>query len=119
MSVLRWLIAACAVAGSAAAHSHAFVERADPKVGSTAQSAPAEVRIWFSDELDPAFGSIEVTDANGRRVESGRAQVDAKDRVLLHVSLNKLVPGEYSVHWRIVTMDTHASSGRFVFRVAR
>jgi copper resistance protein C len=119
MSVLRCLVAVCALSVSVAAQSHTFVDHADPKVGSTVQAAPAEVRIWFSEALEPAFSSMEVVDASGRHVETGRAQVDPEHRMLLHVPVNKLGPGEYSVHWRAASVDTHVSSGRFVFRVAR
>ena len=77
----------------------------------------AEVRLWFTEEVEPAFSKIEVTDATGARVDDGTPVVDATDRTLLIVGLKKLPPGEYKVHWHVISVDTHATEGNFTFRV--
>lgn len=112
------LVAALAVAFSAVAGAHGFLDRADPKVGSTVKVAPSELRIWFSEAVEPAFSKIQVSDAQGRRVDTAAIQLDTGNHKLLHLALPKLEPGAYTVNWRIVSVDTHASEGRFTFRVA-
>ena len=107
-----------ALLASTGANAHAFLERADPPVGSTTQGTPSELRLWFSEPLEAAFSSVEVADADGRRVETLRPVVEAADKLLLRVPLAKLAPGRYTVVWRAVSVDTHVSSGRFVFSVA-
>ncbi|HXP12587.1 MAG TPA: copper resistance CopC family protein [Stellaceae bacterium] len=97
--------------------AHAFLDHAAPPVGSTLGASPAAVRIWFTQELEPAFSGIEVTDATGARVDDGTPMVDAKDHTLLIVGLKKLPPGEYKVHWHVISVDTHATEGNFTFRV--
>jgi methionine-rich copper-binding protein CopC len=115
----RFLLAALlGLALHVAAHAHAFMDHADPKVGSVQRTAPAEVRIWFSEPLENVFSSIQVLDATGRRVDVGDARVDAQDRSLLRVRLATLAPGTYTVNWRVVSVDTHVTQGRFTFRVA-
>jgi hypothetical protein len=117
MKALR-LLAAIAVAGaSMAAHAHAFLDHADPKVGSVVAVAPGELRIWFTQEIEPAFSTIEVVDAAGNRVDTGRAEAGATDRTQLHVALKKLAPGTYTVNWRVASVDTHPTQGHFTFRV--
>lgn len=117
MRLARSLVAIAALA-SAAAWPHAFLDHADPRVGAVVAAAPAELRIWFTQELEPAFSSAEVVDANGKRVDAGRAQVDTKERWLLRVPLGQLPPGEYTANWRVVSVDTHVTQGRFTFKVA-
>ena len=117
MKLIRLLFAVAAAAASLAAHSHAFLDHADPRVGSVVAVAPGELRIWFTQDLEPAFSTVEVTDATGRRVDTGHAGVDPKERTLLRVPLNKLGPGTYTASWRVVSVDTHPSQGRFTFRV--
>ena len=117
MTARHALVALIAAAASATAWAHAFLDHADPKVGSRVAAAPAEVRLWFTEDVEPAFSTIEVLDANGQRVDRGPVQVDAKDRTLLEVPLEKLPPGTYTVKWRSVSVDTHPSQGRFTFRV--
>jgi copper resistance protein C len=112
---------ALALAGSllapAAARAHAHLDRASPPVGSTVAAAPAEVVLWFTETLEPAFSSIEVRNAAGAAVQAGSASVDPKQRTLLRVPLEPLAPGTYKVIWRVLSVDTHRSQGDFTFRV--
>ena len=104
--------------GAGAAWGHAFLERADPRVGSTVKTAPAQVRVWFTEAIEPAFSTLEVVNQAGERVDRGPAQADAINRALLHVPLKPLGPGTYRVKWRVLSVDTHVTDGDFTFRVA-
>lgn len=117
MKLVRVLFAVAAVAVSVAAHAHAFLERADPRVGATVASAPAAVTLWFAEELDPAFTRVTVVDASGRPATSGRSQVDPRNAYVVRVPLARLGPGEYTVIWHAAAVDTHATDGRFTFHV--
>ena len=98
---------------------HAFLQRAEPRVGSTAQTSPAEVRIWFTENIEPAFSTIQVFDASGKEVDKRDVYLDGSNHALLHVSLPLLQPGVYRVVWRVVSVDTHLTNGDFTFRVVR
>ena len=104
--------------GAAGAGAHAFLDRADPRAGSTVKVAPAQVRIWFTESLEPAFSSVRVLDQAGRRVDKGDSQVDPTNLRLLRVSLPPLPPGTYKVIWRVLSVDSHVTEGDFTFRVA-
>jgi copper resistance protein C len=104
--------------GAGVAWSHAFLERAEPRVGSTVKSAPSQVRAWFTQELEPAFSTLEVVNEKGERVDRGPAQVDARTKTLLQVPLGPLAPGTYRVKWRVLSLDTHVTEGDFTFRVS-
>ncbi|HUE18783.1 MAG TPA: copper resistance CopC family protein [Stellaceae bacterium] len=101
-------------AGGSAAFAHAFLDHASPAVGSTLAATPPNVRIWFTQELEAAFSGIEVSDAQGVRVDSGASQFAGN---LMTVALKPLPPGEYKVHWHVISVDTHATEGNFTFRV--
>ena len=100
-----------------AARAHAFLDHANPAVGSTVRQSPTTVSLWFSQQLEPAFSTVSIVDQAGQRVDSGDAQVDAHDQTLLHTSLKPLPPGTYKVIWRVVSVDTHTTEGTFTFRV--
>jgi copper resistance protein C len=108
-----WLIACLPVA----AWAHAVLDRADPAEGTSVAASPPQVRVWFDGELEPAFSSLRVVDAQGRQVSETAGQVDPKDRRLLAVALPKLSPGEYQVFWRVVSLDGHPAEGNYRFRV--
>jgi methionine-rich copper-binding protein CopC len=100
------------------AWGHAFLDRAEPRVGSTVRTAPDRVRVWFTQSLEPAFSRLEVVDEKGTRVDAGATEADAANPTLLQVPLKPLGPGRYRVKWRVLSIDTHVTEGDFTFRVA-
>ena len=107
------------LAAADAAHAHAFLDHANPRVGSTVAAAPRELVLWFTEKLEPAFSTIEVRDAQDVAVHSGKAQLDRNDRTQLRVPLKALPPGTYKVIWRVLSVDTHRTQGDFTFRVGQ
>lgn len=76
-----------------AAHAHAFLDHANPLVGSTVASAPREVSLTFTQNLESAFSSVQVTDANGARVDQGKPQISGNTmRVGSEVSAARRLP---------------------------
>jgi hypothetical protein len=107
------------VAASARLQAHAFLKDADPGVGSVIQTSPSEVRIRFTENIEPAVSSIQIFDASGKEVDKRDLHLDRSDHAMLRVSLPKLGAGTYKVVWRVVSVDTHVTNGKFTFRVIR
>lgn len=99
----------------ASAFAHAMLDHASPKVGSSSPTAPHEVILWFTENLEPAFSQIEVHNESGALVSSGKARLGAGNE--LRVGLKALSPGTYKVSWRVLSVDTHRTQGDFSFRV--
>ncbi len=97
------------------ASAHAFPERAEPRVGAVIRTPPADVRIWFDGDLEPAFSRISVADGSGQRVDRGDSGVDPQNRRLLRVSVPPLAPGVYKVVWSVLAVDGHRTQGDFTF----
>jgi copper resistance protein C len=102
---------------AAIADAHAFLDHADPRVGSAVDAAPHALTLWFTQDLEPAFSSVEVRDASGARVDSGKASFGAEGRNVMRIVLKPLSPGTYSVSWRVVSVDIHTTQGTFSFDV--
>ncbi|HZP87896.1 MAG TPA: copper homeostasis periplasmic binding protein CopC [Burkholderiales bacterium] len=105
------------LAASPGALAHAFLDHATPAVGSQVHGSPDTLTLWFSEALEPAFSSIKVLDAAGKQVDRGDTAADPKDPTALKVSLQHLAPGEYRVMWRVLSVDTHVTEGKFTFSV--
>jgi len=99
------------------AMAHAFLDHAEPKVGAVVTQSPTQIKVWFTQELEPAFSAISVTDSNGNDVDKKDSHVDDKDKTELIVSLGALGPGTYKVSWHVVSVDTHKTQGDFKFIV--
>ena len=107
------------VAGLVRLEAHAFLERAEPAVGTTVQRSPSEVQIRFTENIEAALSSIQVFDASGKEVDKRDLHLDRSDHALLHISLPQLGVGTYKVVWRVVSVDTHVTKGSFTFRIVR
>jgi len=99
------------------ASAHAFLDHADPAVGSTIHGAPPEMHLWYTQDLEPAFTTVQVVDASGKQVDKGDKHVDATDKAQLIITLQQLPPGVYKVIWRALSVDTHVTEGHFAFEV--
>jgi methionine-rich copper-binding protein CopC len=108
---------ACAIAltSSGEALAHAELHRASPEADSTISEPPHEVTLTFTDTLEAAFSSADVTNSDGVRVDEGKSQVNGN---MIRIALKSLSPGSYRVHWRAVSVDTHRSEGSFKFSVS-
>jgi methionine-rich copper-binding protein CopC len=115
-SVRITLACAIALASSGAALAHAELHHASPEAGSTVSEPPHEVALTFTDSLEAAFSSTDVTNSSGVRVDEGKPQVNGN---MIRISLKTLSPGSYCVHWRAVSVDTHRIEGSFTFSVGR
>ena len=102
--------------GSAGALAHAYLDRASPLVGSTVASSPAQVILYFTQNLERRFSRVEVRNAAGARVDLGNVSVSGS---VIRVGIRGLAPGRYSVHWRVLSVDTHTTEGHFGFNVGR
>jgi copper resistance protein C len=101
----------------ASARAHAFIDHAEPAVGSKLASPPTVVRIWFTERLEPALSKIQVFDSRGSEVDKRDTKVDPTNGQLLIVSLPVIKAGNYRVSWRAVSVDTHVTNGSFEFEV--
>jgi hypothetical protein len=104
--------------GAPLAGAHAFLDHAEPKVGSTVPGAPTVVKVWFTQKLVAAFSDLQVFDAAGKEVDKRDKKLDNSDPELLTVSTPALKPGKYKVTWRAASVDTHVTHGDFTFEVA-
>jgi len=113
------LLAALLLTVATRAGAHAFLDRAEPRVGSKVRMPPARVTLWFTERLEPAYSRLTVVEARGQQVDKADVAVDVGDPRVLRASLSPLGPGTYKVIWRVLSVDTHVTEGDFTFTVAR
>jgi copper resistance protein C len=113
----QWAALLIALLIPVCANAHAFLDHAEPRVGSHVSPAPLQVKIWFTDHLDPAGSNIRVADATGKQVDRGDVQIDPNDTTIMSVSLTALPPGQYTVTWHARCPQGHNTRGTFTFNV--
>jgi len=115
------LICVAVCLGWLTASAHARLEHSDPPAGAVIPAAPAEVHIWFTQELFRREGAntMEVYGPDGEQVDNLDARIDDDDRTHMLVSLAADLPPEvYTVRYETLSADDGDSdSGEFSFTV--
>jgi copper transport protein len=106
------LIAALLLALPAGAQAHAVLVRTVPSASGLVNQAPQTVQLTFSEQVEPRFTSISVTDAAGKQQTTGRP---TREGNTLSVPLGKLQEGWFLVYWRVISADGHPVRGAFTF----
>lgn len=110
-------LAAAALLGLAnadAAFAHDELISSSPEPGQVLETAPAEVKLTFSDDIIPVGTAVEVVDHHGETIDSGEAVVAGPD---VTATLPGGLEGEYQVRWRAVSSDGHVIDGTIDFGV--
>src|SRR4051794_40314459 len=93
-----WLLAALLSSLTAAsALAHAFLSQAAPAVGGVVSAPPREIRLSFTEAIEPAFSRIALSTADGQTIATSPARVDPSDNTQLVLLLPPLTPGRYRV----------------------
>jgi copper transport protein len=116
----RWLLLALALALAlpAMAWGHAALVSTYPQAtGGQLSRPPNQVRLTFSEHIEPRFAVISVTDADGNREMATSPANPPHDPNSIFVRLKPISQGWYLVWWRVISADGHPVRGAFTFAV--
>jgi len=105
----------CVYAAQALAHS--MLVKAEPPRRAVLAKAPAQVRLWFNEEIEGDYASLVVLDAEKHPVTEIKPQLAPDDRKSIVLPLPELTPGKYSVKFRVLSVDGHVVESYFDFTV--
>ncbi len=121
MTTLKMCISAVglAIAMSIAcvASAHSFPESETPSAGQKVATTPSEVTINFDAPIEKLFAKLEVAGADGKNEAAGAPQISDDGRHL-SVKVASLKPGDYTVKWAVVGIDTHHTEGSYTFSIS-
>ena len=105
---------------STAAYAHADLKAAIPAANGSTKTEVKEIRLSFSEGVNPKFSGVELKDQGGKAIAVGTAAIDPKNKKELVVPLLAPLPaGTYTVDWHAVSDDTHRVKGQYRFKVER
>jgi copper resistance protein C len=99
------------------ADAHAFLDQAVPPVGGAVPASPKEIRLTFSEGVEPRFSGIELATSDGRIIAIEPVATAPGDDKQLVLTLPPLAPGRYRVSWHVISIDTHRTEGEYTFTV--
>src|SRR5438045_8154083 len=88
-----------AVAGPAGAvFGHSELVSSSPGAGDVVAAAPTQIRLVFSEPIEPRYSALDLLDPVGRTLLLNAGSVDPSDRHVLVAAVPALPDGSYTVH---------------------
>jgi copper transport protein len=106
-----------ALAVPALASGHATLLATQPQASGVLSQPPTQVRLTYSERIEPRFAVISVTDAGGNQQIAGSPASAPDDANAIVVPVKALSQGWYLVWWRVISADGHPVRGAFTFAV--
>jgi copper transport protein len=99
--------------------AHAELLEASPEPGANYRwSRPTEVRLQFSQPLEPETSIRVLNSRTFAEVPLGEVQRDVADATVVYASLPEIASGLYTVLWSTVSVDGHILEGSYEFNVS-
>lgn len=101
------------------AWGHASLIQSSPEANAVLEEAPERVELTFNEPLQTAFMSIQVTNQDGQRVDTGETRLLPTNSSVMEGDLKTDLPsGVYTIQWRAISADGHRIEGIIPFQVA-
>jgi hypothetical protein len=111
------LAAVASLAFSSAAYAHAHLEAAQPPVNGTVKTAPNQLDLKFSEELNLKFTGVKVTGPDKKEVKTDGDMLMDGDKTFMVDLPAGLGAGTYKVEWHALSQDGHKTHGDYKFIV--
>jgi methionine-rich copper-binding protein CopC len=113
---VRALPLALSVGLPGSAFAQAQLISATPAINSMAIPPPTEIRLKFSEVVEPKFARVRVTGPGKKVIQTGKATLDPSDRTQLIVPLKSPLPdGTYTIDWQAISAYGHQVRGSYGF----
>lgn len=98
---------------------HASLVKSVPARRAILHRSPERVQLWFNERLEPQFSHVSVLTPTGHPVDLKDTAVGPDDPKKLSVAVPALLPGTYTVRFRVLSVDGHVVAGQFSFTIVR
>ncbi|MGB2953513.1 MAG: copper resistance protein CopC [Gaiellaceae bacterium] len=117
MRRIVFIAALAALTWPSAASAHARLQRSDPPDGAVVGKAPAVVRLFFDDTIEPIGGTRAIRNGGGSVLSGKPYRPRGKSRELVVPLRARLSTGDYTVLWKALSNDGHIVEGVIAFAV--
>lgn len=118
LRVSLFLVVALALGMPAAsALAHSMLVKAEPARRAVLTKAPNQVRLWFNEKIEGDYASLVVLDDKKQSITDVKPTLASDDPKSIILPLPELVPGKYSIKFRVLSVDGHVVESSFDFTV--
>ncbi len=113
----RLALLALALAASPFAFARAALVASSPAKDQALDAPPIELRLTFSEHVEPRTCRIKLVSGDGRNVDADRPHADKSDPNSVVASVPVLRKGSWRARWTAVGADGHKLHGDFSFSI--
>lgn len=115
--IIKTILLTTALLSPLSVWAHAILVKSQPVKDEAVSVSPKQIDLWFNDPVKSEYKALAVIDSKGKRVDNHDAEQSLTDGSNIHATVQNLVPGTYTVRYRVVSEDTHIVTGKFEFTV--
>lgn len=104
-------------ASSTSAFAHSMLVKAEPARRAVLTKSPNQVRLWFNEKIEGDYASLVILDAQKQPITDVKPTLSPDDPKSIVLPLPELMPGKYSVKFRVLSVDGHVVESSFDFTV--
>lgn len=97
--------------------AHASLVKAEPARRAVLSTAPTQIRLWFNEEIEPAYAALSVLNEDKKSITDNKVGVDSKDPKSVVLELPAMQPGRYTVKFRVLSVDGHVVDSEYNFTI--
>ena len=112
MRLLALVVCLCLSISPQLVLAHAKPQVQSPTANSVV-SEVKEIRLQFSERLEPAFCTLNVFSEDGKKLVLDKPQIN--DKTLVVPLPDNLAKGRYTVKWSVVSVDGHRTKSSYQF----
>ena len=102
---------------AASALAHSMLVKAEPARRAVLTKSPSQVRLWFNEKIEGDYASLVVLDDKKQSITDVKPTLAPDDPKSIILPLPELVPGKYSIKFRVLSVDGHVVESSFDFTV--
>lgn len=99
------------------AFAHSMLVKAEPARRAVLTKSPSQVRLWFNEKIEGDYASLVVLDDKKQSITDIKPTLASDDPKSIILPLPELVPGKYSIKFRVLSVDGHVVESSFDFTV--
>ncbi|MGA9487177.1 MAG: copper resistance CopC family protein [Methylocella sp.] len=97
--------------------AHSRLVKSEPSARAVLDTAPKELKLWFNENVEPAFAKVWIVPAEGEQIPL-TSHGDSSDPRLLIVAFPDNVPaGPVTVGYHILSVDGHVVDDKLSFTI--
>lgn len=105
--------------GLSDALAHSRLVKSDPAARAALPAAPAELKLWFNESIEPAFAKVWIISADGTQTPL-TTRGDPSDPRLVVVALPATLPdGPVNVGYHVLSVDGHVVESTLSFTIQK